>query len=117
MRPRQTAALLAFILSGTLFLTACPNRTNIAKIIDNPDRYRDKEVAIAGRVTDSYGVPVIGGAYKVDDGTGSIWVINRGGGVPRRGAQVGARGRIYSGVTFGTRSFGTVMEESEHRTK
>ena len=117
MRSRRTVAALSLILVSTLFLTACPSRTNIAKILDNPDRYRDKEVGIAGRVTDSYGVPVLGGAYKVDDGTGSIWVINRGGGVPRRGTQVGAKGRIHSGVTFGTRNFGTVMEESEHRTK
>lgn len=117
MRSRRIAAVLSLALVSTLFLTACPTRTNIAKILDNPDRYRDKEVGIAGRVTDSYGVPVLGGAYKIDDGTGSMWVINRGGGVPRRGTQVGAKGRIYSGVTFGTRSFGTVMEESEHRTK
>jgi hypothetical protein len=116
MRSRRPVAI-ALILFSTLLLTACPSRTNIAKILDNPDRYRDKDVAIAGRVTDSYGVPLVGGAYKVDDGTGSLWVISRGGGVPRKGAQVGARGRIYSGVTFGTRNFGTVMEESEHRTK
>ena len=117
MRSRRTVGVLSLIIVSTLFLTACPSRTNIAKILDNPDRYRDKEVGIAGRVTDSYGVPMLGGAYKVDDGTGSLWVINRGGSVPRKGAQVGARGRIHSGVTFGTRSFGTVMEESEHRTK
>ena len=117
MRSRRSAAILSLILAGSIFLTACPSRTNIAKILDNPDRYRDKDVAIAGRVTDSYGVPVLGGAYKVDDGTGSLWVINRGGGVPRKGSQVGAKGRIHSGVTFGTRSFGTVLEESEHRTK
>ncbi len=116
MRSRRTV-VISLILASTIFLTACPSRTNIAKILDNPDRYRDKEVAIAGRVTDSYGVPIVGGAYKIDDGTGSIWVINRGGGVPRRGTEVGAKGRIYSGVTFGTRNFGTVMEESEHRSR
>ncbi|HEV2706566.1 MAG TPA: hypothetical protein VGV59_11615 [Pyrinomonadaceae bacterium] len=117
MRLRRHTFVLSLVLLGTLFLTACPNRTNISKILNDPDRYRNKEVAIAGNVTDSYGVPFVGGAYKVDDGTGSIWVINRRGSVPRRGAQVGAKGRIHSGVTFGSRNFGTVMEESEHRTK
>ncbi len=117
MRAHRRLIVLSLTLVSVLLLTACPNRTNIGKILDNPDRYRNKEVAIAGRVTDSYGIPVVGGAYKVDDGTGSMWVINRGGGVPRRGAEVGAKGRVYSGVTFGTRNFGTVMEESEHRTR
>ena len=117
MRSRYRLVVPTLALVSVLFLTACPNRTNIGKILDNPDRYRDKEVAIAGRVTDSYGIPVVGGAYKVDDGTGSMWIINPGGGVPRRGAEVGAKGRIYSGVTFGARNFGTVMEESEHRTR
>ncbi|MGI9107156.1 MAG: hypothetical protein ACR2G4_13015 [Pyrinomonadaceae bacterium] len=100
-----------------LLLTACPSKTNIGKILDNPDRYRDKEVAVAGSVEDSYSVPFVGGAYKVDDGTGEIWVVSRRGGAPRRGAKVGAKGRVLQGFNFGGRNFGTVIEESDRRTK
>lgn len=117
MNSRRKISLLSVILASVVLLTACPNRTSIGKLLNDPDRYRNKEVAIAGRVTDSYGLPVLGGAYKVDDGTGEIWVINRGGGVPRRGSEVGAKGRVYTGITFGSRNFGTVLEETEHRTR
>lgn len=117
MQSRRTFSLLGLTLASLLFLTACPSRTNIGKINANPDRYHDKEVAIAGRVTDSWGVPVVGGAYKLDDGTGEIWIINRGGGVPTRGSRVGVRGYVHSGLNFAGRNFGTVLEESEHRTR
>ena len=108
--------LVAVLLASVLLLTACPSRTDIGKINADPGRYEGKEVAIGGSVTNSYGVPLVGGAYELDDGTGKIWVISRTG-APTRGTQVGAKGRIHSGVTFGARSFGTVLEESERRRK
>lgn len=114
MRLRRTKILLPVLLASVFCLTACPSRTDIAKINSDPDRYRNKEVGIAGRVTESYGVPLLGGAYELDDGTGKIWVISRSGS-PTRGAEVGARGRVQSGVTFGARNFGTVLIESERR--
>lgn len=115
MRLRRTPFLVA-ILASAVLLTACPSRTNIGKINADPDRYRDKEVGVAGTVTDSYGVPFVGGAYELDDGTGKIWVISRSG-APTRGAKVGAKGRVQSGVTFRSRTFGTVVMESDRRSK
>ncbi|HZG54472.1 MAG TPA: hypothetical protein VEZ40_20390 [Pyrinomonadaceae bacterium] len=117
MRSRQKVSTLALTLLCVFLFAACPGKTNIGKILDNPDRYRDKEVGIAGTVEDSYGVPLIGGAYKVDDGTGEIWVVSKRGGTPRKGAQVGAKGRVLQGFSFGGRNFGTVLEESDRRTK
>jgi hypothetical protein len=98
-------------------LTACPSRTSISKINADPERYRNKEVGIAGTVTESYGVAVLGGAYELDDGTGKIWIVSRGGGVPSRGSKIGVKGRVYQGFTFGGRSFGTVLEESDRRSR
>ena len=112
---RRTPLLLALVASLFL-LTACPNRTTIGKINSDPGRIYDKEVGVAGTVTDSYGVPFVGGAYELDDGTGKIWVISRRG-APSRGAQVGAKGRVHSGFTFGRRTFGTVIEESDRRSR
>jgi hypothetical protein len=111
---RKTAVFLA-LLSGTFLFTACPSQTNIAKINANPDRYRGKEVGIVGRVTNSYGA--LGtGAYEIDDGTGRIWVATRRG-VPSRGSQVGAKGYVHNGFSFGGRTYGTVLEETDRRWK
>lgn len=108
--------ILLFTLAlSVLALTACPSQTNIGKISSDPGRYRDKEVGITGRVTDSYGI-LGNGAYEVDDGTGKIWVVTKRG-VPSRGTYVGVKGYVHNGVSFGGRSYGTVIEETDRRTK
>jgi hypothetical protein len=111
----KKAAVLFVLLGSALLFTACPSQTNIRKINANPDRYRGKEVGIAGRVTDSYGV-LGAGAYEIDDGTGRIWVATRRG-VPSRGSHVGAKGYVHNGFSFGGRSFGTVIEETDRRSR
>jgi hypothetical protein len=116
MHTRRTLFLLPILLVAAFALTACPSQTNIAKITADPDRYMDKDVGIVGRVTDSYGVPFVGGAYELDDGTGKIWVVTQRG-VPSRGARVGVKGRVYSGATFRGRNFGTALKEEDRRVK
>ena len=111
----KKAAVFVVLLGGLLLLTACPSQTNIAKINANPDRYRGKEIGIEGRVTDSYGV-LGAGAYEIDDGTGRIWVATRRG-VPSKGSKVGAKGYVHNGFSFAGRSFGTVMEETDRRSR
>ena len=108
-------AAFAVLIAATLLFTACPSQTNIAKTNANPDRYRGKEVGIAGRVTDSYGALGVG-AYEIDDGTGRMWVATRRG-VPSRGARVGAKGYVHNGFSFAGRSFGTVIEETDRRSR
>lgn len=105
----------AVLLAATLLLTACPQQETISRINADPGRYRNKEVGVVGRVTDSYGV-LGNGAYEIDDGTGRLWVVTRRG-VPSRGSQVGAKGRVYTGFNFGGRSYGTVLEESDRSVK
>jgi hypothetical protein len=113
-RLKKTAVFLA-LLSGTILLTACPSQTNISKINSDPERYRGKEIGIAGTVTNSYGA-MGAGAYEIDDGTGRIWVATTRG-VPSRGSKVGAKGYVHNGFNFAGRSFGTVMEETDRRTR
>ena len=105
----------SLILIGALLLTACPQQTNISRINADPGRYRNKEVGIVGTVTDSYGV-LGNGAYEIDDGTGRMWVVTTRG-VPSKGSRVGAKGRIHTGFSFGGRSFGTVLQETDRRAK
>jgi len=111
----KKAVVLFAIIGGSLLLTACPSQTNVGKITSDPGRYRGKEVGIAGRVTDSYGIPGYG-AYEIDDGTGRMWVVTRRG-APARGSRVGAKGYVQTGITFGGRSYGTVLEETDRQTK
>lgn len=103
------------LLVVTLLLTACPSETTISKINSDPGRYRDKEVVVVGRVTDSYGLMGTG-AYEIDDGTGRIWIAATRG-VPSKGSRVGVKGRVHTGLTIGGRSFGTIIEESDRRIK
>jgi hypothetical protein len=116
MRQSRKVSLLSLLLLSALALTACPNRTEIRKINADPDRYFNKEVGIAGTVTDSYGVPFVGGAYRLDDGTGKIWVVSERS-VPSKGSRVGVKGRVLSGLTFGGRTLGTAVQESDRRVR
>ena len=111
----KKAAVFFVLIGATLLFTACPSQTNIRKINANPDRYRNKEVGIAGRVTDSYGALGVG-AYEIDDGTGRLWVVTRRG-VPAKGTRVGAKGHVYNGFNFGGRNYGTVLEETDRRSQ
>ena len=111
-------------LSGLVVLTGliaagCPDRTSIADIEANPSRYQNKEVAIAGTVQDSYGVNIPGtrirgGAYKIDDGTGSIWIVTEAG-VPTKGTQIGVKGVVGSGVNWNGRNYGLGLYEKDRR--
>ena len=105
----------SLLLAAVFLFTACPSQTTISKINADPAQYRNKEVAIVGTVRDSYGV-LGNGAYEIDDGTGRLWVVTKRG-VPSRGARVGAKGRVYTGFNFGGRNFGTVLEETDRRSK
>ncbi len=116
MKKGTKTIILSLVLLTGLFLTACPKRVSIADIEANPSRYYDKDVAVAGTVQNSYGIsiPIIsngsGGIYKVDDGTGSIWVLTKKS-VPSKGAQLGIKGKIQNGVNYNGKNYGLVLVE------
>ena len=120
MKTFKTGILLTAIALVGLLTIACPERKSIGDIEANPGKYQNKEVAIAGVVRDSYGfgIPgtnIGGGAYKVDDGTGSIWVVITDGNVPSKGAEVGVKGVIGSGINVKGRNYGLGMYEKDRR--
>lgn len=113
--------LAVIVLTAALYTAGCPERTTIAEIEANPSRYQNKEVVIAGTVRDSYGLSIpgtkyAGGAYKIDDGTGSIWVITNDS-VPTKGSQIGVKGKIGTGVSWNGRNYGLGMYEKDRRIK
>ena len=113
--------LLCLILLVAIFTIACPKRTSIGNIESNPSKFQDKTVGIAGVVKTSYGlsIPFVnesGGIYKVDDGTGSIWVITKRS-VPSKNAQLGIKGKIQNGVNYNGKNYGLVLIEDDRRFK
>jgi hypothetical protein len=109
---RLSIALL--LMAATLVLAGCPTRTSIEKINRDPGRYAGREVAIGGRVSNSFGL-LGSGVFQVEDGTGQIWVFSQRYGVPSNGAKVGVRGTISQGFSFGGRSFAVILKETERR--
>ena len=91
-RRARTTMMLGMVLVG---LSACSRATQIKDLLDKPQEYDGKTVRVKGTVTQSVGV--LGtGAYELDDGTGKIYVIAKGQGVPRQGAKTKAEGRFES---------------------
>jgi hypothetical protein len=119
MKNGTRVILLCLAAFAAVFAAACPSRVSIADIEANPSKYLDKNVAIAGVVKDSYGLsvpgtPIRGGAYKIDDGTGSIWVVTQES-VPNRGAEIGVKGKIGNGVNWKGKNYGLGMYEEDRK--
>jgi hypothetical protein len=114
---RETSKkLVALALVSTIMLAfaGCPTGTTIRKIQNDPAKFYGKEVGIKGRVTSSFGA--LGqGVYQVDDGTGKIWVLSEGYGVPGKDADVKVVGRVVESVAFGGKSFATALRQTERR--
>jgi hypothetical protein len=117
MLRRLTTAAVAVVLS--LGLVAC-RETTISRLLAEPNRYHNDEVGLKGHVIKS--ASVLGrGAYQLDDGTGTIWVVSSKG-TPRQGARVVVKGKVKDVVDLGGLitlpsevGSGLVLVESDHR--
>jgi hypothetical protein len=119
MKTGKKAILLSLVVLVGILAAACPERVSIADIEANPSKYENKEVAVAGVVQDSYGInipltKVSGGAYKISDGTGSIWVVTENS-VPAKGAQIGVKGKIQTGLNWKGKNYGLGLVEEDRK--
>ncbi|GAC1659726.1 MAG: hypothetical protein NVS9B15_22920 [Acidobacteriaceae bacterium] len=105
-------SLLAGLTLSLLLLVGCPQGTSIARLNAESGRYMGREVAIRGHVVSSFGVFGTG-AYEVDDGTGTIWVLSNGYGVPGNGSRVAVVGRYTSGVSVGGRALAAAIRQTQ----
>ena len=110
---QKTAAAVLVVVTMLLF-AACPPRVSVADINRDPGKYANRDISVAGRVSNSIGA-MGSGVYELDDGTGTIWVYSQGYGVPGNGAKVAVTGRINQGFSFGGRSFAVILRETERR--
>lgn len=102
----RASLLLGIVLVG---LSACSRTIRIRDLLDQPQEYNGKRVQVEGTVTQSAGV--LGtGAFEIDDGTGKIFVIARGQGVPRQGAKTKAQGRFESVFSFLGRTMAAIVQ-------
>ena len=123
-RPSCRSASLIVLAVGALASSACAPMT-VNQLIADPSRYTNREVRLSGAVVDSYSL-ANRGAYRIDDGTGQLWVVSETG-VPRRSAQVTVKGRVREGFTLGLLGdrinlppgvgAGLVLMESSHKAK
>ena len=116
-----TGKVLALALVAAFALSGCAT-TTVAKLLAEPARYRNNDAKLSGDVTES--VSLLGrGAYKLDDGTGTIWIVSLRG-VPRKGARVEVKGEVKDVVDIGSIfklpdevGSGLVLVEDSHRAK
>lgn len=110
MRLVLTRVMRASVVVGmTVTLAACSRTIHIRDLLDRPQEYNGKTVQIEGTVTQSAGV--LGtGAFEIDDGTGKIYVIAQGQGIPREGARTKARGRFESVFSFLGRTMAAIVQ-------
>ena len=114
MSKTRNALIILALSFGVLLLAGCPPRESIAKINRDPGRYAGREVTIAGRVVDSYGA-MGKGVFQIDDGSGAMWVLSTGYGIPGDGAKLAVTGRVEEGFAMGGRNYATILRETERR--
>lgn len=114
MNTCQKVVAVVVVVVTMLLLAACPPRVSVADINRDPGRYANRDISVAGRVSNSFGAMGTG-VYEIDDGSGTLWVYSQNYGVPGNGSKVAVTGRISQGFSFGGRSFAVVLRETERR--
>jgi hypothetical protein len=105
-------------LSLALALSACAGtlrNPDIADVKQNAGHYSDRTVTVDGTVTSSWGIPLVPfKMYKVDDGTGEITVLARGGNrTPSKGSRVKVKGVVRDVAMFNGMPLGLHLEERD----
>ena len=105
-------------LALALAVSACAGtlrNPDISDVKRNAGAYSDRTVTVDGTVTSSWGVPLVPfKMYKVDDGTGEITVLSRGGNrTPSRGSHVKVKGVVRDVAMFNGMPLGLHLEERD----
>jgi len=108
--------ILALCSVLALGLAGCKGATPIGDLLADPTSHDRQVVRIKGTVGEAVGA--LGyGAYRLDDGTGSILVVTQTSGAPRSGAEVAVEGEFRSAFTLGTESLAAVVEKQRKLVK
>lgn len=97
--------MICFCILGLVVAAGCTRKTGdkgtkrikgitIEEINLNPDEYYDREIVIKGLITRSHDIPLLKhDIFKINDGTGEIWVYTEKGSLPDR-IKVKVRGTL-----------------------
>jgi hypothetical protein len=102
----------AFAAALLLALGGCASTIRISELLAEPGRYDGQTVQVEGTVTRSAGVLGIGG-YELDDGTGQIFVVAQGTGVPAQGLRTKVKGTFEPIFSFGGRSVAAIVQSAQ----
>lgn len=101
-----------YLIVGFLLLSGCIGGDRIGDILKKPEEYSGKMVNLRGEVTEVFSIPLVSqGAYKLDDGSGSIWIITESG-TPAKGKTVSVKGTVKTAFVLGGIRGTVVIEES-----
>jgi hypothetical protein len=100
--------MICFVVLGLIVVSGCTRKTRdkgtqetrgikaitIEEINRNPDEYYDRECVLRGLITQSHDIPLLKhDIFKINDGTGEIWVYTEKGALPDR-IEVRVRGTL-----------------------
>ena len=106
---RHGYARASLAIAFALMLGGCATTVRIGDLLAEPSRYQGKTVQVEGTVTQSAGVLGVGG-YQVDDGTGQIYVVAQGTGVPVKGARTKAKGQFQPVFSLLGRNIAAIVQ-------
>jgi hypothetical protein len=109
---RRAAVRVTLAIGLALTLGGCASTVRINDLLAAPQRYDGQTVRVEGTVTRSAGILGIGG-YELDDGTGQIFIVSQGGGVPSEGSRTRVKGRFESIFSLAGRSVAAIMQEAQ----
>ena len=103
--------VVAGLLIAALLTVSCASTTNVSTILGDPQKYAGQQVTVKGTVADTVWVGQLSkGAYELDDGTGTIWVVTSQP-PPQMGATVTSQGTVENAITLGDHVIGTHVSE------
>jgi hypothetical protein len=100
------------VIASAVMLSSCASTVRIRDLLAEPQRYAGQTVQVEGNVTRSAGILGVGG-YEVNDGTGQIFVIAQGTGVPAQGSRTKAKGTFEPIFSFGGRNIAAILQDAQ----
>src|SRR5947208_8786211 len=115
MRSNYSRTIKLCCLIGAILLLSACSRVSVESINRDPGRFHDKEITVAGRVANSFGI-ADAGAFELDDGTGRLWILSDTHDLPAaHNSSVTVTGQIEQRFSFAGRTFIIILREPRKR--
>jgi hypothetical protein len=110
---KKLASIVAIAVLSAIMLLTAGCATKISDIQANPAKYEGKKISVSGTVSEVFWLGILStGAYLLDDGSGTIWVVTRVS-PPEKGEKASAKGTVSAGFKIGDKTLGVVINETD----